>query len=112
MLSEGFYFNAMYKQNKATPLHEAAKQGDINVINNLVKIYPNNVSLPDQRGLTPLHYAALFDQQEAYNNLITQGADINYKDNYGRTAEDLLINHDSVSLSGCSEEGYCLCNIM
>ena len=73
-----------------TPLHEAAKQGQLYIIEGLGDI--ENIGLKDKNGLTPLHYAAIFCQKKAYVKLVELGADTGCLDNFGRTPESIYFD--------------------
>jgi ankyrin repeat protein len=45
----------------------------------------NYIDMKDNSGRTALHWAAVTDQQKVVNILIEQGADVNAKDNEGKT---------------------------
>ena len=58
--------NALVKQNAklcpmrngATPIHLAVQKGNIQVLENLLSAYHDEVNTADNKGETPLHYAA------------------------------------------------------
>lgn len=75
---------------RQTPLHKAAKQGSIFIVNyllNIIKVNPNFKS--PLTGSTALHCAAESNQPEIVALLIKAGADINAKNNWDETALQL-----------------------
>ena len=63
-----------------TPLHQAAKTGDIKLLQSLITSGAN-VNEKDLNTWTPLHEAAHNGNIEAAELLISNGADVNSKDN-------------------------------
>jgi ankyrin repeat protein len=106
--------------NKAeVNIHDAVGLGDLEKLKALLKGNPYLVSRKDTNGETPLHWAAITGSKEATEVLLANNADVNAKDNYGRTplqmtsnkeVEDLLLGnkaevniHDAIRL-GDSEK--------
>ena len=88
-----------------SPVHDAARKGDVSKLKTLLQGDPKLVGDRDKLGDTPLHSAALHGQLAAAQVLIEAGADVNAKNNYGAfTPSDLGVilyssNHqDPVSL--------------
>ena len=46
------------KRDGITPIHIAAQNGNIEVVKTLLTAYPNQIDCADNKGQTPLHYAA------------------------------------------------------
>ena len=67
----------------AGPLHEAAMDGNIDQVKQLVK--KADVNARDDGGYTPLHWAADKGHEKVAELLIVQGADVNARDNDRRT---------------------------
>jgi ankyrin repeat protein len=79
-------------QNYENALHEAVKDGFVDVLNKLVAALPKKLVLAqgvlnflDDRERTPLHYAAARNFSGAVSVLVRAGADINAKGNRDRT---------------------------
>jgi ankyrin repeat protein len=72
----------------AQEAHEAARAGDVETLEALLEQQPELVNAMDERGRTPLHYAAGFGQEEAVRLLLERGADINVGDGSGMSAVD------------------------
>ena len=55
-----------------TPIHMAAQKGNIEVVKALLLAYPNQIDCADNKGQTPLHYAAQHcgDHSEVVTELI------------------------------------------
>lgn len=107
LVSQGYYFYTLKKSTGALPLHEAAKQGTIYIINCLSedKI---NLKIQDKNGLTPLHYAAIFNQKKAYEVLLEKGSDPKIKDNMGRTPESIMYGeYEGTKALGESDSSDC-----
>jgi len=72
-----------------TPLHEAARAGDIEkvkaLISNGADVNAKDTSQLATMGMTPLHYAALYGHKDIVELLIVKGADLNAKDQEGDT---------------------------
>ena len=66
----------------ATPLHDAAKNGNVDEVNRLIAAGADVNAKEDEFGATPLHFASRDYITEA---LLAAGADVNAKDNNGHT---------------------------
>uniref|UniRef100_A0A6C0IET9 Uncharacterized protein n=1 Tax=viral metagenome TaxID=1070528 RepID=A0A6C0IET9_9ZZZZ len=65
-----------------TPIHMAASNGHIPVIEHLLNIGNGDINTEDKQGRTPIYYAALYGQIHVVDFLLGRGIDINqvYKD--------------------------------
>lgn len=62
--------------NGLTIFHKAAGLGKQDIVEYLLKEYPENLNTPDNDGRTPLHFSALLkDDSKMSNFLIENGAD-------------------------------------
>jgi ankyrin repeat protein len=75
--------NTLYN-NATTPLHSAAMEGKIKVVEKLIAI-GQNINARDANGTTPLHGAALEGQLETAELLLQNGAEVNLQDKNGNT---------------------------
>jgi len=84
-----------------TPLHWAARQGNIGIVSCL---FDHNVNINAQahNGCTPLHEATLHNQYEISEALLVAGADLTIQDAHGRTPLHLLCERGE-------EKGASLC---
>jgi ankyrin repeat protein len=73
---------------RAQEAHAAARAGDLATLQALLEQDPELVNAVDERGRTPLHYAAGFGKEEAVRLLLERGADINAVDSAGMSAVD------------------------
>ena len=72
-----------------TLLHVAAARGRIGEIDYLLKMGLDVDAIGDY-GASPLHCAAMTEQNDAYHHLIICGADPAIRDSFGMLASDLL----------------------
>jgi ankyrin repeat protein len=64
-------------------IHEAARDGDIQKVNSLLKKNPELIASRNSLGQTPLYSAAGNNNKEMMRLLLAKGADVNDKDNQG-----------------------------
>jgi 7,8-dihydropterin-6-yl-methyl-4-(beta-D-ribofuranosyl)aminobenzene 5'-phosphate synthase len=67
----------------ASEIHNAARQGDLAAVKNLITKNPELVNRVDSRNSTPLHFAAHAGHKEVVELLITKGAKQDIKDEDG-----------------------------
>jgi uncharacterized protein len=77
-----------YETSDVNPLCLAISKGDIATVKQIIA-YGIDVNDTTNRGMTPLMYAAVYNQSEIARLLIEKGADLYKKDNGGNTALDL-----------------------
>jgi ankyrin repeat protein len=82
LLQAGVSARAAEPLRKVTPLHNAAAQGHLAVMQTLLE-QGADVNAADWRGVTPLIDAAYFGQLDAVKLLLQRGADINAASNLG-----------------------------
>lgn len=60
------------KRDGIAPIHMAVQKGNIEVVKALLLAYPNQIDCADNKGQTPLHYAAQHcgDHSEVVTELI------------------------------------------
>jgi ankyrin repeat protein len=68
-----------------TNLKTVLLAGDLKSNNALLKADPNLIARRDERGETPLHWAAKSNSRDVAELLIAKGADVNAEDKYGNT---------------------------
>lgn len=75
-------------ENQGTPYHTVAHySNNVKLFGSLNSILPKGFvyTSEDVFGLTPLHYASMFDNTEIIRFLIDHGCNVNAKDKFGRT---------------------------
>lgn len=85
--------NIGYAMEKESPLHEAAKKGDVTQVKTLIE-EGANINEQDAKGRTPLHWATEKGHPEVVEALIEAGADTNIEDENGERALQLVIDYD------------------
>ena len=71
------------------PLHFAAKKGQVEALEVLLKSFPNHVNIQDQAGKTPLHEAAQNGHLATVTLLVKSGAKSDLTSGAGETAARL-----------------------
>jgi ankyrin repeat protein len=67
-------------------IHDAAEKGDLQKVEALLKDNPKLVSIRNDTGQTPLHYAAIFGRKDMAALLLAHNANVNVRDyRYGYT---------------------------
>jgi cytochrome c len=66
-----------HKRSAYGHIHEYAKSGDVAAIAQDLLAYPDDLNLPDDAGLTPLHLAVLHCHTNVIVFLLANGADVN-----------------------------------
>jgi ankyrin repeat protein len=64
----------------AGPIHEAAREGDLNEVERLLSEDPSLVNSPDEDGRSPLHWACRGVHPQVVEALVGAGAEVNAKD--------------------------------
>lgn len=80
-----------YDENRTSPLHIAARQGSIQIIQELLE-KGAFINLTDCAGWTPLHVASYYGRELAVNELLSYGADFSLVNRRGETPCDLTGN--------------------
>lgn len=77
-------------------LHDAARRGNMDVMNFLLQQQIIDINAPGRQGLSPLHFASRSGKLEAAHALLNTGANPNALDRMGKTPLDLaIINNKS-----------------
>ena len=77
-------------------LHDAARRGNMDVMNFLLQQQIIDINAPGRQGLSPLHFASRSGKLEAAQALLNTGANPNALDSMGKTPLDLaIINNKS-----------------
>jgi ankyrin repeat protein len=66
-------------------IHEAVKAGRFEEVRSLLEINPQLARIPDENGMTPLHWASVSGRKDIAELLIEKGADLNIKDKWNLT---------------------------
>jgi hypothetical protein len=91
-------------------IHEAAKKGDLEMIQKILDKNPELLDTPDKSGFTPLHWAVIFGKKDMIEYLIGKGADIKGHNKalrgwtplqaalfaYNNNVADLLVSHGAL----------------
>ena len=73
---------------------DAAKRGDVQKIEELVRAHPELINERDTSGVTALHYAAFGGHRQAVQLLVQKGADVNARDaQFGATPTGWAIEY-------------------
>ena len=80
-------------------IYNASKRGNLFKLELVLTLKPKLVNTQNKWGLTPLHYASIFDKKDAVELLINKGADINRKD-FGADASRLITKLENDILKG------------
>lgn len=84
--SNGSNGSGSKKKNELSPLHKAAKSGDLDVVKEVLSKDPKLINSQDNNnGYTPLYHACRRGRVEVVNYLIEKGADVNLGDKTGKT---------------------------
>jgi ankyrin repeat protein len=83
-------WSSVAPQARGGEIHEAAKAGDLEKFKALVEEIPELVCAKDNRGMTPLHFAAENGSKRIVELLLAKGAEVNVRDSDGRTALELV----------------------
>ena len=75
-----------------TPLHYAAYEGLLDVVECLVRMGAN-LNAQDKKGYTPLHLATLKGHLPVVQYLVDTGAKLSAKNTYGKTPLDIATGH-------------------
>lgn len=81
---EKLFVNPRYQDDGSTPLHDAARSGNVAEASALISA-GLDVNAKTKRGQTPLHFVVFDGNMQLVRVFIGKGADINAKDVNGRT---------------------------
>jgi ankyrin repeat protein len=75
---------AAFAQDPADRFYSAVRGNDLAAVRSMIQ--SNGVNVRDQRGTTPVMYAAAYGSAEALRTIIAAGADVNATNDFGATA--------------------------
>ena len=76
-----------------TPLHKAARDGNISRVEQL--LYKGDyIDMKNKNGLTPLHQSVIFGNHEMVNYLLDSRSNVNLGDNEGATPLHMAVNEN------------------
>lgn len=87
----------------ATPLHQAAREGNLEVVEFLIEAGVE-IDARFWHGWTPLHFAAWGDHEAIARSLLAAGAPINVRDGYGLTPLGVARNQNHLQLAQLLQE--------
>lgn len=90
--------NQILTKQNLTPLHYNILYSNNILITKFLLKYQSNLEAKDINGLTPLHYAVMFDKIEQAKLLVANGYSMSSKDNEGQSVEDYVVNKSSVDM--------------
>lgn len=79
--------SSSYETSDVNPLCLAISKGDITTVKQIIS-YGIDINETTNRGMTPLMYAAIYNQSEIAKLLLEKGAKLDMKDKSGSTALD------------------------
>lgn len=77
-----------------TALTGAAQADNVDIMRILLE-YGANINAPNGDGITPLMFAAFFGREASVRFLLQRGADMDVKDNTGKTVKDILAGQEN-----------------
>lgn len=80
-----FCDGCVHEHSAYRPIHQYAKAGDAAHVAEELSAHPDQINLPDDAGLTPLHLAVLRCRTNVVGLLLSKGADVNRKGQGGPT---------------------------
>ncbi len=89
---------SMASAARAEAIHAVAGGSDQKKLQEVVESDPKKINLPDQAGLTPLHYAAYHGKDENVIYLISKGAKINAVEKLKNTPLHLAVFQNQVKV--------------
>lgn len=95
LLSKGANIDAPSKNDEVvTPLHSALANPHNSAVGQLLIGAGADLNTKQSLGYTPLHYAAANGLDQVVRNLVAHGVDTSMRNNQGKTAYDLAVEHD------------------
>jgi|GEM_PF-816109 len=70
---------------QAAPFHDAIQNGEVDSVRSALNSNPELLSLPDEAGYLPIHYACYYNQLEMAKDFLSLGADVNSRSGGGST---------------------------
>ncbi|HUU16925.1 MAG TPA: ankyrin repeat domain-containing protein [Sedimentisphaerales bacterium] len=82
------------EQAPTIPLHQAARDGDLEQVKSLVLRGADVNAIDDRLAGTPLHLAAYYGRHDVVQFLISKGANVNVQNKWNRTALDEAVDQN------------------
>jgi ankyrin repeat protein len=94
----GFFIPATYNAEEYRPIHQAALDGNMVKLIELVEANPDHVNLRDYDQNTPLHLASIHDRAEAVNFLLNNGATVDAQNSFSMTPLQLAAKQGFITI--------------
>lgn len=87
-----------FTATKSQSIHQVAKNGDFEMLKELITVNFKVVDSTDEVGYTPLHWALIRENWEIAKFLIVKGADVNRQGTDGGSPMHCAANHENIEI--------------